>query len=98
MVEKELIQIINKQIDTNLTEGISNNELHQKLTVLINDLILNDFQKLIAILYKVDVDEKKLKRILRENAGTDAGEIIATLIIERELQKIETREQFGAKK
>ena len=98
MVKKELIQIIKKQIDTNLTEDISRNELQQKLTIFINGLILNDFQKLISILYKVDVDEKKLKRILRENAGTDAGEIIATLIIERELQKIETRRQFGGKK
>ena len=98
MVEKELIHIINKQIDTNLTEDISSNELQQKLTVFINDLILNDFQKLISILYKVDVDEKKLKRILKENAGTDAGEIIAGLIIEREIQKIETRKKFGSKK
>ena len=98
MVEKELIQIINKQIDTDLTEDISRHELLQKLTVFINDLILNDFQRLISILYKVDVDEKKLKRILKENAGTDAGQIIATLIIERETQKIETRKQFGGKK
>lgn len=98
MVEKELIHIINKQIDTNLTENISRHELQQKLTVFINDLILNDFQKLISILYKVDVGEQKLKRILKENAGTDAGEIIANLIIEREIQKIETRKQFGSKK
>ncbi len=98
MVEKELIHIINKQIDTNLTEDISSNELQQKLTIFINDLILNDFQKLISILYKVDVDEKKLKRILKENIGTDAAEIIATLVIERKLQKIETRRQFGGKK
>ena len=98
MVQKELIHIINKQIDTNLTENISRHELQQKLTVFINDLILNDFQKLISILYKVDVGEQKLKRILKENAGTDAGEIIANLIIEREIQKIETRKQFGSKK
>jgi hypothetical protein len=97
MGEKELIQIINKQFDADLTEDISKNELHQKLTIFLNDLILNDFQKLISILYKVDVDEKKLKKILRENTGTDAGEIIATLIIERELQKIETRKQFKVK-
>ena len=98
MAEKELIQIINKQIDTDLTQDISRDELLQKLTVFINDLIVNDFEKLISILYKVDVDEKKLKRILKENAGTDAGEIIATMVIERELQKIETRKQFGSKK
>ncbi len=94
-MEKELVHIINKQLDTNLTEDISGNELQQKLTAFINQLIVNDFQSLITILYRVDVDEKKLKRILKENAGTDAGQIIANLIIEREIQKIETRKQFG---
>jgi hypothetical protein len=98
MVEKELIQIINKQIDTDLTKDISRHELLQKLTVFINDLILNDFQRLVAILYKVDVSENKLKRILKEDAGKDAADIIARLIIEREIQKIETRKQFGSKK
>ena len=98
MFEKELIQFINKQIDTNLTEDISRHELQQKLSLFINDLILNDFKKLISLLYKVDVDEKKLKRILKENASTDAGEIIADLVIEREIQKIKTRKEFSGKK
>jgi hypothetical protein len=44
------------------------------------------------------VDENKLKRILKEDAGKDAADIIARLIIEREIQKIETRKQFGSKK
>lgn len=98
MVEKELIQIINKQVDIDLSEDISKNELQQKFTVFINKLIVNDFQRLITILYRVDVDELKLKRLLKENAGNNAGEIIANLIIEREIQKIETRKQFGSKK
>ena len=98
MVEKELIQIINKQIDTDFAEGILMQALQEKLIVFINDLIQNNFQRLVAILYKVDVDENKLKRILKEDAGTDAGEIIAGLIIEREIQKIETRKKFGSKK
>ena len=97
-MQKELVQIINKQADTDLPEDVSKNELQQKLTAFINELIVNDFQRLITILYRIDVDEKKLKRILLENAGTDAGEIIATLIIEREIQKLETRKQFGSKK
>ena len=97
-MQKELVQIINKQADTDLPEDVSKNELQQKLTAFINELIVNDFQRLITILYRIDVDEKKLKRILLENAGTDAGEIIATLVIEREIQKIETRKQFGSKK
>ncbi len=98
MVKKELIQIINKQIDTDFAEGILMQALQEKLIVFINDLIQNNFQRLVAILYKVDVDENKLKRILKEDAGKDAADIIATLIIEREIQKIETRKQFGSKK
>lgn len=98
MVEKELIQIINKQIDTDFVEGILMQALQEKLIVFINDLIQNNFQRLVAILYKVDVDENKLKRILKEDAGKDAADIIARLIIEREIQKIETRKQFGSKK
>ena len=97
-MEKELVQIINKQVDIDLSEDISKNELQQKLTAFINEIIVNDFQRLITIVYRIDVDEKKLKRVLLENTGTNAGKIIADLIIEREIQKIETRKQFGSKK
>ena len=98
MAEKELIQIINKQIDTAFTEDTSMQELQQKLTVYINSLIQTDFQKLVTILYRVDVDENKLKTILKNEAGKDAADIIAGLIIEREMQKIQTRKQFSSKK
>ena len=39
----------------------------------------------------IDVDEARLKKLLKDNAGEDAGMIIARLIIERQLQKIVTR-------
>lgn len=97
MVEKELIQILNKQVDTDFVPGISMLQLQQKLSIFINDLIQNDFRKLVAILYKVDVDENKLKNILKKQAGKDAADIIAGLIIEREIQKIQTRKQSGSK-
>ena len=97
MAESELIQVINNQTGIGLPADISMQQLHEKLIIFINHLIQNDFQKLVSILYKIDVDETKLKRILREDAGKDASEIIARLIIERELQKIETRKLFKGK-
>ena len=98
MAENELIHLISTHMDADLGEGISMLELQQKLAVLINDLINKDFQKLIAILYKVDIDENKLKNILKTEAGKDTSGIIARLIIEREMQKIQTRKQYGSKK
>lgn len=94
MEGKELIGIINRQLDTEFNGNISLQELREKLTFLLNDLIQNDFQKLVAILYKVDVDETKLKQILKDQAEKDAGTIIAELILEREIQKIETRRLY----
>ena len=70
-------------------------ELHRKLAVYINELIERDFQKLISILYRLDVSEEKLKTLLANNSDIDAGNIIAHLIIERQLQKIKSRQQFS---
>jgi hypothetical protein len=70
-------------------------EMHRRLAIYINDLIERDFQKLISILYRLDVSEEKLKSLLLKNEGEDAGIIIAHLIIERQLQKIKSRQQFS---
>jgi hypothetical protein len=66
----------------------------EPLSRLINDLINNDFEKLVQFLYRLDIDEKKLRKILEANAGQDAGEMIAELVIERQLQKIKSRNEF----
>jgi len=67
----------------------------QLLAEKINELITNDFQKLVSILYRMDVSEIKLKQLLKENPGVDAGPIIADLMIERQEQKIRSRQQFN---
>ncbi len=61
----------------------------------INRLILSDFSKLVQLLYRVDVSEKKLKQILQEHPNEDAAVIIAQLIIERQQQKAESRKKYN---
>jgi hypothetical protein len=41
----------------------------------------------------MDISEQKLKLLLKENEQEDAGHIIASLMIERQLQKIKTRQE-----
>ena len=69
-------------------------ELRNELTALINELINNDFHSLVQLLYRIDVDEKKLKELLKSNTGVDSASIIADLVISRQLQKIATKKQF----
>lgn len=56
--------------------------------------MLHDFNKLVQILYRVDVDEKKLKVLLQENKETDAAVIIADLLLQRQEEKIKTKQEF----
>ena len=75
-------------------EKISLDEIKEKLAAHINYLITNRFEELATLLYRIDVDENKLRKMLHENASEDAGNLIASLIIERQLQKIKTRSEF----
>ena len=59
----------------------------------INRMILEDFPGLINLLYRLDINEDKLREILRNHTG-DAGDLIANMIIERQLQKSRSRNLF----
>ena len=76
---------------------ISDEELAKNRDLLIdkiNELIQTDFNALVNILYRMDVSESKLKALLKDHPGDDAAIIIADLIIERQAQKIKSRENF----
>lgn len=94
MNNKTLVREINKNMAIALPDEISLDELQQQLCVYVNELIQTDFQKLIMLLYRIDVSELKLKQLLQVQPQENAGDIIAALIIERQLQKIKTRQQF----
>ncbi|MBS1933428.1 MAG: hypothetical protein JST96_05460 [Bacteroidetes bacterium] len=91
---EELILVLRKDMQLELADNISLEEIKEQLAGYVNDLISNDFEKLVSLLYRVDVSEKKLKKMLNENKNTDAGKIIAELIIERQAQKIKTRNEY----
>jgi hypothetical protein len=67
-------------------------DIRSLLATRINELIDTDFNKLITLLYRFDINEKKLKQKLAD--ASNAGEVIADLIIEREEEKKAARQAF----
>ena len=65
-----------------------------QLSSYINDLINKDFNALIQLLYRVDVNEQNLKTLLKQHQDVDTSLLIADLIIDRQLQKIATKKYF----
>ncbi len=97
-VSKDLIPALNDSFELNLPGSISMEELKEKLRIHINHLINHNFEKLISLLYRIDVDETKLRNLLRQSHGDSAAALISSLIIERQLQKIRSRSKFLGQK
>lgn len=83
-----------------VSDSLKNNstgEIREKLIVLLNELINKDFNSLVQLLYRIDVSEKKIQLYLNQKENEDSASVLADLIIERQLQKIETRKKFSRK-
>ena len=68
-----------------------------ELETMINDLIKEDFSKLVQLLYRIDVSEAKLKNVLKEHPNEDAGKLMAKIVIERLAATKKARESFSTK-
>ena len=77
--------------ELNLT---NDNRLKGRIREIVGDLIVNDFNQLVQFLYQVDVNENKLKQLLHDTPGTDAAILITDLLIERQLEKIRSKQSL----
>ncbi len=66
----------------------------EQLADYVNEMIVHDFTGLLNLLYRLDVSEDKIRKLLNEMQQEDAGRIIAATIIERQLQKIQSRAAY----
>ncbi len=78
-------------------ENLSRDTLEFRLTEFIKDLLQFDFSRLTNLIYRHDVDERKFNKALEEPTLELQAQAIALLVIERELQKIETRKKYSKK-
>ena len=89
-----IISGIRQSYDLALPDVVTLDQLKSSLAAYINSLINTDFNKLVSLLYRIDINEAKLRQLLDNNRESNAGAIITDLIIERQLQKIRSREHF----
>lgn len=88
-----LVKLIAKHFD--IPDDISETQLRGALVKTFEYLIEDDFQKLLQVLYRADVDQYKLKDLLENTDGKSAAEVIADAYIERQKAKIETWKKYS---
>jgi hypothetical protein len=71
--------------------GITYEMLEELLAQKLEDLISNNFQQFVLLLYKIDVSESKVREIFGPDVAADAYHKLAAVLIERQQQKIISR-------
>jgi len=69
-------------------------ELFDQLDVHITHLLNTSYQRLMSLLYQIDVGEAKLAKLIDDRPGSSISEVITEAILERELLKVLTRLYF----
>jgi hypothetical protein len=79
-----------KQLDALMTEEDAR---FIRLSALLNEAIVHDFESVLRLLYRVDVSEKKVRAAIA-TSNADAGTVLARLLLEREKEKAASRARF----
>ena len=72
----------------------SDESLLKYLDIRIQELINSDFQGLLQILYRLDINEKELKKSIENSSPEKVAGIIAEKILKREKQKLKSKEEY----
>lgn len=88
----DTIQSIQKYMEMESSPTYEN--VIEVLTSSVMYLLLHDMEKLLNILYRIDVNEPKVKAAFAQNNPKLIAPTIAQLILDRELQKAESRRKY----
>ncbi len=61
----------------------------------VDHLLVNNFEKLLWICYRVDVPENVIMQLLDDVTVPEPANAIATKLLERQIQKIETKRKYN---
>lgn len=88
------LEIFGYEIEFSGKQETAYNELSSQLTPIIDRLLSTNYQQLLTVLYKIDLDEKRISQLILDFNEQNVSAQIAHLIIERELKKVLIRNYF----
>ena len=89
-IKRQTQEVISHNFDLPELTDSDFDRLRKILIDRVDDLLNHDFEKLLWILYRVDVSESRANQLLAEHPDKPA-EVLADLVIERQIQKVRSR-------
>ena len=93
----QVYEIISGNFELEEVKEITIEEIQKILTARIREMLDTNLEKLLHILYRIDVSQKKTDVIFNSPFKDEIAEDLAAAVIERQLEKIETRKKYSSK-
>lgn len=93
MIHSQTLEIIQKNFD--LKTETSEENILQALTQVIQYYLDNNFERLIQIMYRLDISESKFREVMAQATPQTIAENIAKLVLKREEEKYLMRQKYS---
>jgi hypothetical protein len=95
-LERETYGIVLGNFEIQAADDLTLEEIRGILALRIRELLDKNVEKLVSILYRIDISQQKIDEIFeRGNSSKDEISLkMAELVIERQLMKVQTRRQY----
>jgi hypothetical protein len=84
---REVYSIISTNFELAAGNILSFEEIHRILTERIHELLEKNVEKLIFILYRIDVGQKKTDEIFNNPSKEEIASLLASAVIDRQLKR-----------
>lgn len=92
----ELLPVLSSNFELRVNNDITMDELKMMLILKIRDMLDTNMEKLVSILYRIDVGQRVTDEIFSEHNKEDIAPLLAEAIIQRQIQKILTRKKYSS--
>lgn len=82
------------KIGIEVSETVEPTDAYAQMVDYIEQLADENFNTLVALLYRLDISEDRVRLVIMQNPGVSAGKLITDLMIEREQEKIISRAKY----
>jgi len=94
-VDDELFELMETRIEPSQTDDdLADETLVEYMTGRIEELMATQFESLMSMMYRLDVDEGKIRRALNPTNPENPAKGLARLIVLRQKQRMATREKY----
>ncbi len=91
---QQVFNIIKRNFELEEADIAALSDIKSILVIRIREMLDKNVEKLLSIVYRIDISQKKIDAIFDNLSKDDIASEIADAVIERQLMKVQTRKLY----